>query len=217
MASYKLYDLTGREVTPKEVESRSLWYELGESGEFAFVAKFGDQLNVKINPEKSHNPSEPDLECHGNLADLKIQTTPFFQSSRYGMNPQNTVTFNLKDAWEYGAPGKDYKNFTIFYWVKWLAIHGVGRNWNTKVEPLSGVWRIPFEQLDEVRKSAPVHWYVRRGQGTPEPRQDAAQRLLKFEPRLFCEERKVAMSLRGYGGNAACSYLLNLDNFERVC
>ena len=94
-----------------------------------------------------------------NLGDLKTQNTPFFQAqSRYGINPQFAVTFNLKDWKRYSAK---YSGIDIFFWVSWVAIKFQGST-QQEVDPMEGVWHIPYESLKELIAKAPLHTYGQR-------------------------------------------------------
>jgi hypothetical protein len=56
----------------------------------------------------------------------------------------------------------------------------------------------------------PIHdrWKV------PEHNAAVARKLARFEPRLV--EGSITYSIRGKGGNAACSYVLSLTDMEKV-
>ena len=159
--SYHLYDTSGNEVTHHDLQDKGPWCQTGATFEETFVSKYGKSLNLVINPAKANDPYAPDLLDMSKdiLADLKTQNTPFFQArTRYNMNPQFVVTFNLKDYRRYKEL---YPNIDIYFWVEWLITGFVG---STKVDvrPMSGIWMIPFQDLDKVVANAPIHSYVMR-------------------------------------------------------
>jgi len=214
MSFYQLYDVNNMEINLGDVESRTEWYIHGETEEESFCRQFGQKLSVAINPAKKTDPTSPDLIWDSKLADLKCQTTPLFVSrTRYKQDPTYTVTFNLKDALEYGPLGSNYQPFYIYYWVKWIAIRMTMRNQNYIVQPISGVWRMDFAKLDIERHAKQIHWYLRRGRGFVRESKHALT-LKTFEPRLA--EGGRVYDIRGYRGNAACSYVLDLRDMERL-
>jgi len=213
-SNYDLYDAENKKIDLGNLENRAAWYESGVSGENVFVKKFGAKLNVEINPSKDTNPCALDLLWKGHPAELKCQMTPLFTAqSRYKTDPQYAVTFNLKDALNYGPWGKNYADIQIFFWVHWVAVKMVMGERIYQVKPLQGVWSIAYNKLEKLRQNYPIHWYYRREKDY-EPNINFAQTLKKFEPRL-AEAMGVA-AIRGQGGNAACSYVVNLNDLERV-
>ncbi len=117
---YHLFDRNGNEVTHHNLQDKGPWCQTGITFEEAFVSKYGADLSLVINPQKQIDPYVPDLldTSKGNLADLKTQNTPFFQArTRYNMNPQFAVTFNLKDHRRYNEL---YPDIDIYFWVEWL-------------------------------------------------------------------------------------------------
>ena len=212
--TYTLFDAAGDEVSLGDVEDRTAWYGHGNTEEEAFVSVYGRKLRIQLNPEKKTNSKALDLRVRGRLAELKCQKTPLFTArKRYKLDPTYAVTFNLKDAFEYGRYGKNYRDFDVFFWVDWVAVKMLmGKN-EYRAEPLCGVWKVSFKQLERMRKSAPIHWYNRRWK-VPETNQATARKLAAFDPRLV--EGATTYSIRGKGGNAACSYVLSLTNMEKV-
>jgi len=213
--SYQLYDEDGNIVNLGDVENRPSWYESGASEEEVFVKKFGADLNVSINPEKVENPAALDLVFNGSLADLKCQKTPLFTAkSHYNIDPTYAVTFNLKDALSYGPWGRNYPGLHVFFWVEWIAVKMVMGRSTFIANPLHGVWCISYARLEKIRKNCPIHWYNRRWK-LQETNSGTAHVLHEFEPRLM--EAGRVMSIRGKGGNAACSYVLDLDkDLEKI-
>lgn len=213
MIPYKLFDKNNDLVNPKELQNRAIWYQHGVSKEEVFVNQFGQKLDIQLNPEKKNDPTLPDLLHEDHLADLKCQDTPFFRAKKYGGDPTYAVTFNLKDMLQYGRFGKNYQSFTIFYWVDWVAVRMEMYDQKYIAQPLSGVWRVRFAKLDQMRHSRPIHWYNQRERHheTSPQRQEF---LLQFEPRL--RDGNNVWAIRGLGNNAACSYLFDLRSFEKV-
>jgi hypothetical protein len=213
MSTYLLFDENGVSVNPQALQNRAIWYEHGATQEMIFVKRYGDKLGVCINPEKRSKPTAPDLLYKNNLSDLKCQHTPLFTAGKYGIDPTFAVTFNLKDALNYGQWGHSYKNFSVFYWVHWTAVKMKMYDKTYKAKPLNGLWRVDFSKPEELRRSSPIHWYNQRNRCNE---QNPPQRelLTKFEPRL--QEGNIVWSIRGSQNNAACSYVFDLNTFEKI-
>ena len=158
--SYKQYDKEGNIITPADLQNKKLWCKDGEKIEEAFVSKYGKQLNLSINPEKSTNPYAPDLISGSNIADLKTQNTPFFKAKKlYKIDPSYAVVFNRKDAERYW---KLYKGIIIYFWIEWHSVKFVMGTFEQQVEYINGVWSINFIDLVELLKVAPEHHYQQR-------------------------------------------------------
>jgi hypothetical protein len=217
--AYQLFDENGHEIFQGDVENRSVWYVHGEKKEITFVKRYGQKLDVVINPDKTNNPTVPDLLHNDSLADLKTQNTPLFYSKiNYSQNPTYSVTLNLKDLYDYHVE-KNYQDFYIFYWVDWVAIKmisGNGRVFNT--EKIQGIWKLPLTELYSKRETCPIHWYAKRGmKGVIEKDLILAEKTRDFESRLINSNNESEVySMRGIGRNAACSYVINLNEYERV-
>ena len=212
--TYELYDAKGNRIDQGDVENRAAWYESGASQEEVFAKRYGHKLNVRINPAKATDPSALDLLHNASLADLKCQQTPLFTARRhYRIDPAYAVTFNLKDALNYGPWGNNHPDLHIFYWVDWVSVKMVMGGNTFTAQPLQGVWHVPYASLEQMRKTAPIHWYIRRWK-VPEQNPETANVLRQFEPRLV-ENGQVA-AIRGKGGNAACSYVFDLNQMGRV-
>lgn len=141
-----------------DTEDKSWWLQHGENLEFDFVTKCRNLLGleISINPQKQMDKTAPDLVFEGCLADLKTQNTPFFTSSRYGIDPRFCVTFNRKDFERYSAM---YPEIIIFFWVDWKQL--TYKEMSTS--HLVGVFKVGFQQLREmVAGGAPEHAYLRR-------------------------------------------------------
>jgi len=96
----------------------------------------------------------------GNLGDLKVQNTPFFQADiRYGIDPQYAVVFNHKDKIRYE---RLYPDIEIYFWVDWMVTRFVSGSQEIHVQPMTGIWYIPFNKLIGILKNAPLHYYQQR-------------------------------------------------------
>lgn len=158
---YKLFNRTGEEVNLHDLQDKGPWCATGVSYEETFITKYGEQLSLKINPKKIDDIYAPDLlnVKSESLGDLKTQNTPFFQAAtRYHINPQFAVTFNLKDFQRYS---RNYPQIEIYFWVYWSVIKFEGSS-KIEVLPLEGIWFIPFNALTELILKAPLHEYVQR-------------------------------------------------------
>ncbi len=163
---YKLYDKNGKTIDHHNLQDKSPWCKAGASKEFVFIEKFGEKLNLIINPEKEKSPYVPDLLNTKTemLSDLKVQNTPFFQAKiKFGMDPQYSVVFNQKDMERYQ---KLYPNIDIYFWVDWIVVKFVNDYGEIEVNEMSGVWFIPFQKLLALLKKAPLHEYCRRRNDT---------------------------------------------------
>ncbi len=159
--AYKLIDVDGNEVSHHDLQEKGVWCKAGASKEDVFVEQYGEALSLIINPQKAYDPYAPDLLNTSNqlLADLKTQNTPFFQArSRFGYDPQYTVVFNGKDKQRYQ---EKYPSIEIYFAVDWQAVKFVGRT-SIEVQPMVGIWYIPFSVLVEKLAQAPFHSYQQR-------------------------------------------------------
>jgi len=156
-----MYDAKGNDVTHHDLQDKVAWCINGASLEDGFVQLYGDQLNLVINPEKEDNPYAPDLlnTQNGLLGDLKTQNTPFFQARpRFDLDPQYAVVFNGKDRKRYSDY---YPDIEIYFAVDWVAIRFETKA-SIDVNPMVGVWRIPFNALNVLCEGAPFHEYQQR-------------------------------------------------------
>lgn len=159
--AYRLIGIDGQEINQHDLQDKGVWCQTGASQEEVFVTKYGDRLNLIINPDKETNPYVPDLLNIKNnqLGDLKTQNTPFFQArSRFSYDPQYTVVFNGKDRERYSEM---YPNIEIYFAVDWQAVKFVGST-TIEVEPMKGIWYIPFQKLDMLCNNSPFHSYQQR-------------------------------------------------------
>ncbi|MCL2683007.1 MAG: hypothetical protein FWE63_05950 [Bacteroidales bacterium] len=159
--AYKLFDKNGSDRTHHDLQDKGPWCSHGVSKEETFVNRYGEQFSIAINPEKSTNIYAPDLLNTSNniIGDLKTQNTPFFQAKgRYNINPQYAVTFNVKDYIRYST---SYPSIEMYFWVYWEIVKFQGTN-TIEVDPMEGIWFIPFQNLIEVIKTSPIHTYQQR-------------------------------------------------------
>ena len=149
--------MTNRRVA-HDTEDKAWWVAHGESMEAPFVALCQQKLGIdaQINPAKSEDPTAPDLLVSGEVADLKVQNTPFFSAGRYGLDPRFAVTLNRTDVERYTTL---YPRIVIYFWVDWLQLE-----WrDLAVAPLRGVWRANLAAVTAmIELGAPEHSYVRR-------------------------------------------------------
>jgi len=146
-------------VKPTDANNKMSWYTMGELYEemFCIVAR-QYAWNAIINPEKKKDPKLPDIIFEGQLSDLKTQATPFFLSEKYGVKPENCITFNSKDYRRYK---KKYPDINIYYWRGWEKCE----RFNRKVKKVRGVWWLPFTEVDKLVQKAPEHTYRTRHNG----------------------------------------------------
>jgi hypothetical protein len=218
--SYKIFNESGDELDQNDLQYRPYWYKHGEELEKVFVSKFGKKLGIIINPQKTTDPTVPDFTHSNGLGDLKSQHTPLFTSkAQYGIPPTFAVTFNLKDVFGYGNNGANYKNFIIYFGVRWDAArivydHGLEQT----VEPIDGIWRIQFDELDTLRHRAPLHYYRERP-CVKTINSDFISTLKSFEPRLIQKNNdgtEYANGIRWREGDACVSYVFDIRKLERV-
>jgi hypothetical protein len=140
-------------------EDKSWWLQHGLELEYQFVELCRNKLKVRaeINPAKSDSPTAPDLLVDGNIADLKVQNTPFFSATKYSMDPRFTVTFNRKDFERYSAL---YPEIVVYFWVNWKQLA-----WkNFRVQKLNAICKAEFSLITEQVASgnAIEHIYMHR-------------------------------------------------------
>jgi hypothetical protein len=159
---YKLFDVAGLAVDQGNLQDKGFWCADGAAKEHSFVDKYGAELGLRLHPNKLHDPYGPDLiHSSGEWADLKTQNTPFFQARKmFELDPQYTVTFNVKDRARYED---NYPNILIFFAVEWLVLRmQYTSGYERKVIPMWGVWEAPFQELLPFLKEDKVHRYQQR-------------------------------------------------------
>jgi len=158
---YKLFDANNNEVTQHDLQDKGPWCLHGVSKENSFISQYGNKFNLVINPEKANNIYAPDIfnTTTKLVGDLKTQNTPFFTATKYGIDIQYAVTFNVKDYERYL---KSYPQIEIYFWVSWEVISFENDYAKKRVNPMTGVWFIKFENLKKLIEKAPVHSYMQR-------------------------------------------------------
>lgn len=146
-----------------DTEDKNRWCREGEVYEKIFVDLMNQNshLQIWINPDKYNNPLAPDLWVPGyGECDLKAQRTPFFTASRYGIDPQNAITLNLKDVLRYRSL---YPDIGIFFWINWLNNKAPSDRFKT----VPYKWAVYFTTIREIlsiidKGIAKTHDYERR-------------------------------------------------------
>lgn len=86
--------------------------------------------------------------------DLKRCKTPFYKAYElYGLNPNESVTFDRKDAERYW---RNYRYIGLYFWVTYVKSVDYG----VQISPIEGVWFILFEEL--VKYLNKEHFYKNR-------------------------------------------------------
>jgi hypothetical protein len=93
------------------------------------------------------------------LAELKTQNTPFFRATRFGLDPQYTVTFNVEVKDTYQAV---YPDMDVYFWVDWVVTAYRDRYGTVTVAPMEGVWGITCADLMQMCVPSRRHWYAQR-------------------------------------------------------
>ncbi len=145
-------------------EDKGWWVEAWKDAEVVFVDSVAPYLGLEaqINPAKALDAYAPDLIVGGSLADLKCQSTPFFRArDLFGLDPRFAVTFNRKDYERYSTR---YPDIVVYWWVAWTTTEKRIGSRVYNVEPMRGVWRVPFPDLRVrvERGEAPLHPYRQR-------------------------------------------------------
>lgn len=138
-------------------EDKDSWCEQGAEVEELFVQRYGEGLNLQINPAKAEDKYVPDLLLgKSTIAELKSRTRPFFQArSRFNIDPQYAVTINKKDVDRYT---ERYPGLPIYFWVHWKGRSAYG----ITLMPMLGVWGIRLEQLVALCTDDRLHEYQSR-------------------------------------------------------
>lgn len=145
-------------AVPHDTEDKNWWLEHGLALEYEFVqlCKKAKQINAEVNPSKTTEPWAPDLIVDNELADLKVQNTPFFTATRYKLDPRFTVTFNRKDYERYKQL---YPQIVVYFWINWIQL-----TWQShQVEPLNAIYKAPFQLIETIIKEGAIeHSYIHR-------------------------------------------------------
>lgn len=171
-------------AVPHDTEDKRWWLQHGEILEARFVDLCRDRLRLdaRINPDKEHDPTVPDLVVEGALADLKTQNTPFFTAGRYGLDPRFAVTFNRKDYERYKTL---YPSLVVYFWLDWKQTEGFG----SRVDYYGGIFRLPFPVLAQmIEHGAPEHTYkYRQGDTAGNAKSSFVLDVRKFEPLFIAD------------------------------
>ncbi|MDQ7733842.1 hypothetical protein QT231_14105 [Halomonas sp. SpR1] len=162
MATYTLYDKDGNELIHNDLQKKQEWCKDGERLETRFLTLYGEKLGLRLNEEKSRDPTVPDF-IHtesGKYVDLKSQTTPFFQSRKYGVDPQYAVTLNKIDVDRYYQL---YPGIIVLYHVNWIAVKMVsGYGKTTEVREMEGIWAATINKIKQMCNPENLHAYLQR-------------------------------------------------------
>ena len=151
-------------ITSFDTEDKQAYCREAEIQERAFVADRLPQLGLDgiINPEKEFNIYVPDLIVGGLLSDLKSQFKPFFKVGMlYGIDPQWSVSFNLKDGRRYADK---YPGIVVFFDVHWKTTTMTIKGRDYRVKPIhhtyAGYLSDVMKAIDECGNKK--HTYQRR-------------------------------------------------------
>lgn len=159
-----LFDKYGNVWTYPDLQDKKRWCKEGESQEEAFVREYGEKIGYVMNPRKKEDRFAPDLLSTqtGVLADLKSQHSPFLKAMEfYRIEPTYAVVFNVKDKIRYE---QYYPDIDIIYFVDWIVVRGEDER-NGKaytVDPLLGIYKISFRDLNKILSNAEIHEYKQR-------------------------------------------------------
>lgn len=107
-------------MTEPGTEDKRAWVRVGVQRENEFVAERAPDLGIvaEINPAKADDPYTHDLMVRV-ASDLKAVRTPLFKARElYGLDPQYTITFNVKD---YNRYAELYPDILVIFDVRWAA------------------------------------------------------------------------------------------------
>ena len=143
-----------------QTENRTEWYSLGEEREYQFIEKYGEKLELIINPSKQKYKTAPDLYYIKEFqsAELKVQFAPFFKSeSLFNISPQYAWTFNQNDLLDYAITKND--KFPIFIWVKYDKDI---ENYGIVVKQFEAVYMTRIFYLKQLVEKACLWDYIKR-------------------------------------------------------
>lgn len=143
-----------------DTENRNKWYNYAEIWEKEFIEKYGERLELILNPSKEINKTAPDLYSLSNYrsADLKVMNIPFYKSQGiFGIPPQHCWTFNYSDLCEYAIKYSD--SFGIFIWKRFQKDTQFG----VEIQEEEAVYVTNLYTLKRViTNSGKLHHYIRR-------------------------------------------------------
>ena len=144
-----------------DLQDKKSWCSHGRILEDLFIDKFGDELSLEINKDKSDNVYAIDMyNTQDNLlSDLKSQNTPFFLAGKkYNIDPQFAVVFNKKDKLNYIDKTANGSDIYIYFWVKWKK----QERFNVRISEMDSIFRSKFSSLLEVLDDNKLHQYKQR-------------------------------------------------------
>lgn len=144
-----------------DLQDKKSWCSHGRKLEDLFIDKFGDELSLEINKDKSDNVYAIDMyNTQDNLlSDLKSQNTPFFLAGKkYNIDPQFAVVFNKKDKLNYIDKTANGSDIYIYFWVKWKK----QERFNVRISEMDSIFRSKFSSLLEVLDDNKLHQYKQR-------------------------------------------------------
>jgi len=186
--SYQLFDVKGNPVnTNDDLQNKVSWCRKGERLEEAFLGRYGEKLNLFINPDKKTKETAHDFIWSNGVktvrADLKTQNTPFFKAARYGLEPQYTVTFNEKDLEYYRRAYSG--QFLIYFHIEWAYPKIQFSDGTTiSVDPLTELRLVSLKKIEKFCRKSNRHCYLQRKNDNQ--------------------------------GNAKCSFLIDFRNFRLI-
>jgi hypothetical protein len=146
------------EGRPSNTEDKLAWVRYGEVLEQRFI-ETAQALgyDIRLNPEKSRDPTVPDLLWDSRIADLKQNCEPFFKSRElYGVDPGFVWSFNLKDFDRYT---RLYPGIRVLFWSQREACQAYG----VSLPALKGCWTATLDEIRaQIETGTPVHEYIRR-------------------------------------------------------
>lgn len=158
----ELYDIDGNVIKHHNLQDKTHWCKEGEKLEISFVREYGEKLKYILNPDKTKNECAPDLinTKTNNLADLKVQNTPFFKAKElYGIEPTYAVVFNEKDKDRYE---NYYPDIEIVYYVNWLVLKAVIKNRIYTTPGFKAIFKAEFPKLRDYLSTLKIHYYKQR-------------------------------------------------------
>jgi hypothetical protein len=128
-------------MSDPNTENKMAWVQVGVERENNFVAERAPKLGIaaEINPAKAEDPYTHDLMVRV-VSDLKAVRTPLFMARElYRLDPQYTVTLNVKD---YDRYADLYPDIVVIFDVLW-AEDNIEREFNGtlyRVEPMHATY-----------------------------------------------------------------------------
>lgn len=138
-----------------DTNNKEYWVNLGVEKEEKFLKKYSSALSVIRNPGRAFSDYVPDFAI---IADLKSISTPFYTASKYGLDPQYTVSLNVKDVDYYS---REYPGIIIIFHVKWETT----KYRNIVVKKMDCIYRVSLFHLQYLiaEGTGVLHSYRERG------------------------------------------------------